>query len=797
MFDLFQILWDDLSRLESAYAQLFVNSDGEGKLVDSDGLPYTLDALIIESIDFLSTLLKAKAVRGELLKQSPKATTQVTAAWLQQLIRVVVQYARIPMEEQSMWQIDANIYLSETTSTTANYTPRTACAELVARTLMEWLGKIVIEALVHYSSQVRSNSPISWREQEALAYLLTQAMKDVQEVSGTIEPETTNKIMELLATNTRAENEFLRGAAHLALATLFAVSKEESHHTATASLTSTLDSFTSDDSTIVAICCLISVPQYIETLPRAAVAGFQTPILQAVQSYLSQHDLQDELDDSDDIKAALITLVRDAILLDPSAAVDSDSSALDIFFNLCSACSSNFMLTEQLNEAFELLVEAVAEAGPEIYTALSSRAIPSLTAAFHLAEMHSDPSLTTLAAELVSRLSEHGTTPLPSNFIPAFMPGLHRILMNATEASVIRPATSAVTFMLEKGTAQYLSWTLNNKSSVELTLVIINRLLNSPEIEESASENVGALASALVTHAGATALGSYLSDLLRAIAIRLATATRIQFIQSLLMVFANLATQVPADILAFLSEIQITINQTSSSALTLTVQKWLENSVHFAGFDEIRQNVIALSKIYSLHDPRLHNITVKGDLIVQPPTNSSSARIKTRSQARLNPDTYTSIPADLKILKLLVDELKNAAISGSGFETAGAAGIVRRTLEDDAESLQSDDNDDDDEDEAWEDEDLAPGTDGSLDLSSPEVRRQLMGFAGENVDSEIESGGGNANGDGAGNRYRPRDDEAADYLVNWFRTESSQPGFEGMFQLLSHEEKEILRELVR
>src|SRR5689334_1029817 len=109
VFELFQVIWEDISNLSPAFTQLFVERDGEGKLVDADGLSYTLDALIIEAVDFLSSILKAKAVRTELNKQTQQSgSEQHATAWLQELLRVMVLYSRIPREEEEMWQIDAN-----------------------------------------------------------------------------------------------------------------------------------------------------------------------------------------------------------------------------------------------------------------------------------------------------------------------------------------------------------------------------------------------------------------------------------------------------------------------------------------------------------------------------------------------------------------------------------------------------------------------------------------------------------------------------------------------------------------
>ena len=83
------------------------------------------------------------------MKQLPNS--EHTVGLLQELIRVMVQYSRIPKEEEGLWGFDANIYLCETTSVTANYTPRAACAELIVRSLMEWLKQLPIKALLHFN----------------------------------------------------------------------------------------------------------------------------------------------------------------------------------------------------------------------------------------------------------------------------------------------------------------------------------------------------------------------------------------------------------------------------------------------------------------------------------------------------------------------------------------------------------------------------------------------------------------------------------------------------------------------
>lgn len=85
-------------------------------------------------------------------------------------------------------------------------------------------------------------------------------------------------------------------------------------------------------------------------------------------------------------------------------------------------------------------------------------------------------------------------------------------------------------------------------------------------------------------------------------------------------------------------------------------------------------------------DSRLHDIQVRGDLIVP-----KSATIQTRSKSKTNPDRFTTISLPLKILKIFVREFRNAPANG--------------TLDSAALQTAADVSDEDDE---WEDEATQP-----------------------------------------------------------------------------------------
>lgn len=147
---------------------------------------------------------------------------------------------------------------------------------------------------------------------------------------------------------------------------------------------------------------------------------------------------------------------------------------------------------------------------------------------------------------------------------------------------------------------------------------------------------------------------------------------------------------------------------------------------------------------------------VKGDLVI--PT---SDRIMTRSQAKLNPDQFTIIPAPLKILKVLVEELLSA--SGLNTSSSNLASAAQDFL-------------DEEDDDGWED--LPSSTNPTFDLGLGSTKNDLMKFGME----------------GEGRFDRQRDDETQAYLIEFFVKAGREnvAGFSGWYQGLTTEEREKL-----
>jgi hypothetical protein len=287
--------------------------------------------------------------------------------------------------------------------------------------------------------------------------------------------------------------------------------------------------------------------------------------------------------DSDDLLITIIETLRDTIMLDPRTCLDN--GGLDLLFTVASRGSANFQIAMLVAETFESITEALVEGGSEAYAQLSSKVLPSLMGAFDVATLTEENSLANLAAELLAVLAENGSSPLPAGFVTTVLPRLNRLLLGSQDDELLKSATAAVKHMLHHDSEQVFSFhDQDGKGGLEMLLIIIDRLL-TPAVDDHGAAEVGGLAAELVEKAGSEKLGPYLMQLLRAVAARLATATQAQFIQSLILVFARLSLISASDVVGFLADVQLD----QGTGLQVVISKWLENSVNFAGYEDIRQ----------------------------------------------------------------------------------------------------------------------------------------------------------------------------------------------------------------
>lgn len=132
--DLFGAIWGALESHLVPYHILYTGEETtQARLEDSDRLPFSLDFLVIEELDYLHTLLGTSTIKFEINGQINQPDGTKNTTWIAQILAIAVGYSYIPTEDAEMWELDVNCFLSEETSETANYTPRNACSYLAQK----------------------------------------------------------------------------------------------------------------------------------------------------------------------------------------------------------------------------------------------------------------------------------------------------------------------------------------------------------------------------------------------------------------------------------------------------------------------------------------------------------------------------------------------------------------------------------------------------------------------------------------------------------------------------------------
>ena len=746
--DLFSAIWEALQAHLTPYHILYTGEEQkEGQLEDADRLPYSLDLLVMEELDYTQTLLNTTSIKQAFEAQlvgSDVTNGTHNASWLTQLLALSVGYAHISAEDANMWEFDVNTFLAEEAAETAQYSARNACAGVVTKLCTyNWP---VLESLLPFTKATFEEESSNPKAKEAALYIVKQAMEEISTYERVVSSELLNAYLGYarLAMQDR-NNDMLRGRGFITAGVLVTAPGKALAELIPDFARQSIKTIEIDESEIVQVSGMKALQQYLKDLPMSLAQEFQTQTVAAISGFLSSRDLSD-ITEGEDLLATLVETLRDAIYTDPTLCLEHP--AIDVLFTLASYGATSWHTTDIVNEAFESAVSTMSARGPDAYAQVCAKVLPSLTGALDVCDMTQENSLSDMAVTLMSILAQYGSEPLPVGFVATIVPKLYRLLFLDLEFSVHQSATLTMKHILSHDAAQLFNWIdpETGKGGLEIILLVIDRLLG-PSVQDSSAAEVGGLAMELVEKAGAERLGPFLLQLLRVVAVRLSTAERADFIQNLVLVFARLALTNAKEVLDFLAQVQVE-GVEGGTGLEVVLRKWLDNSINFSGYDAIRQNVIALTNIFKLHDEKLASIQTKGDLLVD-----NQTRIKTRSQAKKQPDQYSIIPVPLKLAKVLIQELITTPPNA-------CFGARKHSI---AETHGSDDDE-------WEDEPTI------LDLATQGTRQDLMGFMDEMNQWNLHQ----------------TDDETQQYLVHFFNEVANEPYFQEIYHALTDTEREKL-----
>ena len=378
---LFSVIWEELSSTQAAYHEMYIENEQQSRLEDADGLPYTLDFLVVEDLDFMQACLKAAPVRKELEEQLDAQEANQTN-WMSEVVKLIVAFSQITMEEEALWDIDVNIFLSEETSLTTNYTSRTACGDLIVM-LGEWKSLATVNGLLNHTRSLYATDQ-NWKSKEAVLYILNQLIGNFQDINQTINAEAAKEFIEFIRHAMQQTNPFLRARGYLVAGSLYKISSAILQEVGPSLLEGTLRAIDEDASEIVKVSCIRALQDYLTSMPSSPALSIQPSVISTLSSYMSTQDLSEQAE-SDDLVVTLLESLRDAILID--ARITLSGPALDSLFAIASQCANSFQVTMLVNESFENICKSIAAVGSDAYARLCEKVLPSLAGTFDVGNL--------------------------------------------------------------------------------------------------------------------------------------------------------------------------------------------------------------------------------------------------------------------------------------------------------------------------------------------------------------------------------------------------------------------------
>lgn len=539
---------------------------------------------------------------------------------------------------------------------------------------------------------------------------------------------------------------------------------------------STLLSFIKYDSKIVTSRCILLLPKYFENFMEkearrvfadivtfAGKGGALIQISTLVSCSYFQHVIEfSTLDSSlqlsifklayallDECDEDGLPVLLEAIVLgipiNPKHAADQQIvagvSVVDIIFKIAFKDPANVQLISDSSDCLTALLQNI---DTQDYINACEKSLPFIFEIMEKSNGEYTPQLY-LSLELLGIILKSAPGELPPRIFEYAYPILRNVLLRSSDDQILQSGGEVFDELIRKASNLFVNYKdpSSGISGLESMMQIVSKFL-SPQLSDSAANKCGLIVASLVNEFQDYLSPQLLTQILEATVNRLVIAKQSITIENLIMVFCRLVLKSPEDTINFLSS--MVVNQKSGLEAVLPI--WFESYEVTRGFDQIKQNSLALAKIFTLGDPRISNLVVNGEIIPY-----DGDMIITRSMAKAMPDRYNQISAALKILKLLVGELQFQCQQPSADDFANG---------EENNEVQADDDE-----EGWEDMD---------DIGVPNFAK-LKSYVDDHKD-------------------RPEDDSLKALLVEFFRecTSKNLGNFSHYYEQLNDNEKKIVGE---
>lgn len=396
------------------------------------------------------------------------------------------------------------------------------------------------------------------------------------------------------------------------------------------------------DDDLIRSCTLISFTYFTYFAELPSVLGNE--LCSSVQKNILQIITELLRDAEEDTYGLLIEVVNQVISTNSETTPETTlKNEFSLVLTISGKDPSNIQIVVESQECLEKLLEGI---NTDTYKSYIQMCLPSF---IHMIDGNRATSykyspLLSLILEFLTVFMKKKPNDglLPSEISDYIFEPLVNVLKESSEDETLQLATDAFSYLIYNTDPTVMVSKLDTVVNVLDTLLSIN-------VSDTAAMNVGTLIVTIFTKFS-NEIQSLIPVILRAAVERLIQSKNISTQQNLISLLCFLTCSDVNQTVKLLFQLQD--EQQDPNLVQKLLIKWFESFEVIRGERKIKENIVALSKLYSLGDPRIAAIVVNGDLIPY-----EGDLIITRSMAKKMPNKYTQISPYTKIVKLFVAEL--------------------------------------------------------------------------------------------------------------------------------------------
>lgn len=615
---LLPVIWKDIIILTPYYVQYVIAYSKNDTSSDDSDTDQHFSNWAISALETLTLAVTSDEVTAD----SVGLTKFVSP---HDILEIFSQLALMTAQNVGEWVSDSNIYVAQELELYVERHVRPLLPQIITR------SQVPFQSMIDYTVSL-AQARKDWATIEASLYLLGSYLLDTDDnIVSLLE---CSNIFELINQGVADTNEELLRCRCISTASIMTKYLQTDD---LAFFTKMVDDWvaisTSSESSTIKLSVVMALDRMADR-DSAPLKKYQTILFNLIASLVE--------DAEDETPAVLVNFTILVYKLDVIAAASESGTIVNLLFQLAAKNTSMVDLNIEVTDGFSVLARQSAE--HDSYGRVMEKAISVLLGVIQNAEPTSydySPDLV-LALDVASALLGNGPEKLSLEVVNSLLVPLYEIVMKSTDSQVLQSASEAFALLIAHGSDTIA--TLAN--GVTMTLQVAAKLLDPVCEEESAVLNAGKIVLAILSAFGSELNSQLLTDIIRATAYRLIISENVVLSENLIMVFCRLMLHSAAQIIDMLASLD------NGKVLEGVMSKWLATFEIVRGYQYIKENTLALQKIFELNDSRINAISIQGDPIISDPD-----MIITRSKAKSL--KYTEIGVQEKIVKLFVKELNN------------------------------------------------------------------------------------------------------------------------------------------